>query len=115
MKKKNNDFEQRGIYFRDANEAREFKNDACFLEFCKLLAEETTDANDNLFALRLNCLSNPGEMMQKFMDAYGSQACGSNKYGSDPLFYFDRGLKACGVIMKTGQLTEKGYAFMNIH
>lgn len=114
MKKKDNDFEQNGICFRDDNEAREFKNDICFLEFCKMLEKETTNTNGNLFALRLNCLSNLDGEMQKFMDAYKSQTYGSNKYGSDPLFYFDRGLKACGLIKNAGQLTERGYAFVSL-
>ena len=117
LKKKNNDFEEfvkrNGLYFGDA---RKYKNDADFRELCELLEGKITDINDNLFVLRLNCLCKPNESerLEKFKDAYRSQD-GSAKHGSKPLAYLDQVLIVCKLIDNTGQLTKKGYRFINAY
>lgn len=97
------------ICFRNSNAARIYKKDDNFVKLCEVL-EGASDAEDNLFLLRLDYLRNPNgdeRILKKFKDAHASQN-GSNRYGPRPLPYLDRGLNACGLINTDGQLTKKG-------
>ena len=108
--KKNDEFEEcarrNGMHFRAV---QIYKNDAGFLELCKLLEGTETGIKNNLFAQRLDYLSNPKENDKRFKNAYASQTDGLNMRGSLKLLsYLDRGLNVCKLIDNAGQLTKKG-------